>query len=204
MESFFALPQEKQKLIVDAALSQFGKMGYKKTSVNDIATAAGISKGMVFHYFKNKKQMYLYLIKMSAGELALALADSSKEQVTDFFDRILVGVKIKMAVLHKHPALFKFFTSVYFEKDKEVVEEIKELLANGETVRNDFALSGLDKAKFKDSVNPALILNILVKYAEGYVNITPLDSEQEVQVMMIEFEECMTMMKNNFYKEEYL
>lgn len=100
MESFFALPQEKQKLIVDAALSQFGKMGYKKTSVNDIATAAGISKGMVFHYFKNKKQMYLYLIKMSAGELALALADSSKEQVTDFFDRILVGVKIKMAVLH--------------------------------------------------------------------------------------------------------
>ena len=45
MEKFFALDEKKQNSIVNAALQCFGKHGYDKASISDIATSAGISKG---------------------------------------------------------------------------------------------------------------------------------------------------------------
>lgn len=55
MEAFANLPSEKRQRILDAAISCFGATGYRKTSMQDVAEAAGISKAMVFHYFDTKK-----------------------------------------------------------------------------------------------------------------------------------------------------
>lgn len=55
MEKFLSLPMEKRNLIIDAALKSFGLHGYKKASISDIASSAGISKAMMFHYFGTKK-----------------------------------------------------------------------------------------------------------------------------------------------------
>ena len=43
MDKFFALSEEKQITIINAALQCFGKFGYDKASVNDIAVTARIS-----------------------------------------------------------------------------------------------------------------------------------------------------------------
>ena len=43
MDKFFALSEEKQITIINAALQCFGKFGYDKASVNDIAVTAHIS-----------------------------------------------------------------------------------------------------------------------------------------------------------------
>ena len=51
MEKFLALSQEKQATIRNAALACFASHGYEKTSINDIAVAAGISKTAIFQYF---------------------------------------------------------------------------------------------------------------------------------------------------------
>ena len=58
MEKFFALSNEKQDTIRNAALACFAKYGYEKASINDIAAAAGISKASVFQYFGNKQTGY--------------------------------------------------------------------------------------------------------------------------------------------------
>lgn len=48
MDKFLALSEKKQKTIINAALQCFGKFGYEKASINDIAVAAHISKASVF------------------------------------------------------------------------------------------------------------------------------------------------------------
>ena len=62
-EAFFALPEEKRQRILNAALEAFAKHEYKKASTDDIAAKAGISKGLLFYYFHNKKELYLYLLE---------------------------------------------------------------------------------------------------------------------------------------------
>ena len=58
MDKFLALTEEKRTAILNAALLCFGKFGYEKASINDIAVAAHISKASVFQYFGSKKQIY--------------------------------------------------------------------------------------------------------------------------------------------------
>jgi TetR/AcrR family transcriptional repressor of nem operon len=50
------LPETKRKL-VDAGVSLMRKQGYNATTVDDICSAAGVTKGGFFHYFKSKEDI---------------------------------------------------------------------------------------------------------------------------------------------------
>ena len=65
-EQFYDLPQEKQMRIINAGLEVFSKNDYKHAVTDEIARKAGISKGLLFYYFHNKKSLYLYLFDYSA------------------------------------------------------------------------------------------------------------------------------------------
>ena len=45
--------------IIDAALKEFGQHGYEGASTNQICLSAGISKGLLYHYFKSKENLFL-------------------------------------------------------------------------------------------------------------------------------------------------
>ena len=60
-DKFFELPLEKQEKIINAGFRVFSQNSYKKSPMSEIADAAGISKSLLFHYFHNKKELYLFL-----------------------------------------------------------------------------------------------------------------------------------------------
>ena len=63
MEKFLNLPVEKQNIIIDAALKNFAVHGYKKTSISDIASSAGIPKQWYFIILAQRKSYtYTWLI----------------------------------------------------------------------------------------------------------------------------------------------
>ena len=59
--------EEKNQLtkrkIVDSALREFSKNGYRGCSVNDICRHGGVSKGIVYHYFDTKESLYLFCVE---------------------------------------------------------------------------------------------------------------------------------------------
>ena len=54
-QKFFELNEEKRLAIINAGLEVFSKNDYKHALTADIAAKAGISKGLLFYYFHNKK-----------------------------------------------------------------------------------------------------------------------------------------------------
>lgn len=54
--------------IVEAAIEEFGSRGYSGGSVNNIC-AAGINKGLIYHNFKDKDQLYLECLRTSCSRL---------------------------------------------------------------------------------------------------------------------------------------
>jgi AcrR family transcriptional regulator len=205
LEYFLALPLEKQKTIIDAALICFSTNGYKKTSVSDIAAAAGISKALVFHYFGTKKALYLYLIDLCTHIIMHELEERFDHAVTDFFARIKLATDIEISVMKKHPAILSFLDSVYFENDDEVKADIKAVLANSEieSLRSKIAFEGTDTSKFKDDIDPKLVMKILTLLTDGYLSKMPkigIDLDELCE----EFDEYINLFKKNFYKEEYL
>ncbi len=204
MEKFINLPAEKRNTIIDAALAAFSANGYKKTSISDIAAAAGISKAMVFHYFGTKKELYLYLINLCCDIAMTAFNEKFDNAVTDFFDRIKLATSIKISVIKIHPAILSFMGSMYFEKDDKVKADIQAIVAKYEGIRDRLAFDGMDASKFKDGIDPKLVMKILVWFTEGYVSKSPMSAGLDIEAICREFDECMNLLKNNFYKEEYV
>ncbi len=60
---FERLEPEKQALILQAASAEFAQHGYKSASFNRIIDAAGLSKGAMYYYFDDKRDLYLTVVR---------------------------------------------------------------------------------------------------------------------------------------------
>lgn len=202
MEKFLNLPIEKQNFIIDAALKLFAMHGYKKTSISDIASAAGISKATVFHYFGTKKELYLYLVNTCVGSISTEVIEKFDDSITDLFDRILYTNMLKISLMKKHPYVPSFLQSAYFENDNEVKEEIKIIFSkdDGKTIGKKITFEGADLSKFKDDIDPDLVMNIIDWLAEGYMSKISDEKEIDSDRLYKVFEECLLLLKKSFYK----
>lgn len=60
---------ERRAQLVELGLREFGDKTYDDVSIDHIAGAAGISKGLLYHYFPNKKAFYIACIREAADRL---------------------------------------------------------------------------------------------------------------------------------------
>ena len=81
---FESLPEERREAIVSAAVETFGKNDYKNALTETIARRAGISKGLLFFYFKNKKELYLYLMEHLMEKVSNLVLDDGYWEIDDF------------------------------------------------------------------------------------------------------------------------
>ncbi len=59
--------EKRREEILSAALDQFIRKGYTATRITDIAKAAGMSTGLMFHYYESKEQLYTELIRLGVS-----------------------------------------------------------------------------------------------------------------------------------------
>ena len=64
-----ARSQKTKENLLKAALSMYEKKDYHKTTVDDIAAEAGVSTGIAYRYFRNKKDILLSVISYGADNI---------------------------------------------------------------------------------------------------------------------------------------
>ncbi|GKU24400.1 TetR family transcriptional regulator [Clostridium folliculivorans] len=109
-QAYFQLSSDKQKRLLNSGYKLFASYPYKKASMIAIANEADISKSLLFYYFKNKKEYYLFLF-----DAALDFVDELKEksinkEIKDFFQLINKTMERRMEIIHDYPYLYKFIT----------------------------------------------------------------------------------------------
>ena len=202
---FFHLPQERQDLIRNSAMLEFGENTFKKTSADSIAKRANISKGLLFHYFKDKRELYLYLFQYAMDvcvrQYMMKTYDFGE---TDFFLALEMGQKIKMDMVRRYPGLFRFVMRAYYERDGMLSPHLrKKLNSLLEDTSRDF-LTRMDLYKFKDGVDPYEVIRLLTLAAEGMMARTNADTAEEIETLFLEYKKYADMLRANLYKEEYL
>jgi AcrR family transcriptional regulator len=202
MNHFKRIPEEKQKLVLNAAIGVFATNGYRKSSINDIALSAGISKSMVFHYFGNKKALYLFLVEFCSDLLSNEMMANSR--ISDFFDRIKRAIDVKLSIMSKYPSILLFLSSVYSENDGAVKNEINHFLQKNRALSNQTAMAGIDVFKFKPDIDINLVFKILQYFTEGYLSKATVNDDADIMSLIKELDECIDLLKNNMYKESCL
>ncbi|MFI7665715.1 TetR/AcrR family transcriptional regulator [Nocardia sp. NPDC049526] len=64
---------ETRQRLLDAAVRLFAERGYDEVAVADIAEAAGVAHGLLYHHFGNKREIYLAVMRQTAEELNASL-----------------------------------------------------------------------------------------------------------------------------------
>ncbi len=97
---------ERRTAILDAAQSVFGQRGYHGTSIDDVAQAAGISKGLIYEHFDSKRELHAELVAVHAGELFRRL-QANANAGTAGEARMRAGVDIFFAFVEENPEAWR-------------------------------------------------------------------------------------------------
>ncbi|MEQ8155530.1 MAG: TetR/AcrR family transcriptional regulator [Clostridiaceae bacterium] len=197
---FYNLPLDRQKQIINGALKVFSDSSYRQASTIDIAREAGISKGLLFYYFKNKKELYLYLYEYCVNMTVEELEKNRVPEERDFFEMLLHSQGSKCRLMKEHRCIYDFIVRVYQESDKEITEEIAKY--TGPLIEDNFKyfLERVDKRKFKEGVDVELLLQSLNWCADGFMR-SALNSNKSIDEIDKEFRKILKLYKQNFYKE---
>jgi AcrR family transcriptional regulator len=128
--------------IAEAAFTAFAENGYAATRVDDVARLAGISKGLMYLYFKTKEDLFKAVIKnivVPRVDAITAEVDKSNLSAEAFirgplktFLKHLPGSKISVVVRlmisegHRHPELVEFYWNNVIAKGLSTIKGILE------------------------------------------------------------------------------
>lgn len=205
---FFSLPLERQDLIRNSAMVEFGEGSFKKTSADSIAKRAGVSKALLFHYFKDKRELYLYLFQYAIDQ-CMEIFNKHMLKITyfgetDFFRTLEIGQKVKMDMVRRHPGLFRFVMRAYYEADSVLTPKLRKKLDDVLRDTTESFLSRMDLFKFKDGVDPKVLTRLLTLAAEGMLAETRACTAGEIEKLFRQYQEYADMLRQLLYKEEYL
>jgi len=200
---YYSLETKKQERIINAALKEFARNGYDKASTNEIVKEAQISKGSLFNYFNNKKELYLFLFDYVAKVIEQIYEEVDWNE-PDFFERMRQLGLVKFKVYKKFPYAFDFLKALTHEGATEVKPAINKLKKDLVTSGLELGYQNVDWTKFRDDFNREKVINIInwtmLSFAEECMN--KLDSIDDVGVEILsESDEYFEILKRCFYKK---
>jgi TetR/AcrR family transcriptional regulator len=161
ISKFLSLDIEKRDRIINAAIKEFAQKGYDNASTNEIVKEASISKGLLFHYFKNKKQLFFFLFDYCYNVVADEFYKKVDLTEIDFFKRIRQAVQIKTELQAQYPDILTFIQEAVMQDSAEIKVELDKKIQELTAVNINIVYEGIDLSKFRDDVDVQKILKII-------------------------------------------
>lgn len=202
---FEALAQAKRDRIIHAAVREFVDHGFEKASTNEIVKAARISKGSLYNYFGNKRQLFIYLMHYSV-QVIEALYESFDLCERDIFKRLENIALQKLKVHQKHPQVFDFLAACLSEESPQVKGVIDEHVAHIYERGFRQIYQDIDYSKFREDIEVEKALEILnwTMFGFGEKGIQTLTTFENLAAFedeyYAEWKIYAQILKNAFYK----
>ncbi len=137
---------DRRRQLLDLGVQEFSRRAYDAVSIDDVARLAGISKGLLYHYFPTKRRFYIAVVRQGAREL---LAATNPDPNLPPVDRLRRGLDAYLDYVDAHRVVYAA------------------LLGSG---------GGHDRviARIVDQTRTALIERLLSGWPMGLSGVTPL------------------------------
>ena len=211
MEKFLKLSNEKKDRIIKSAIEEFGNNGYINASTDTIAQNSKISKGSLFNYFKNKKNLYIYIAEYIAKTLNKEiLLEVEKINDEDFFYRMKYLSLIKQSMFIKYPYETKILMEAFLSPPQELKQEIEIIYKNyyfqGFKILEDYVIKYLNDDMLKENIKKEDAMFVVMtlfealtkKYTKKYENKTE-DLLEYTDEVYKEFDKYIDIIKYGIY-----
>ena len=207
-QKFLSLEEDKRERILNAAMQEFLN-GYKKASTDNIVREAGISKGLLFHYFGTKENLYNFLVDYAIDTVQREYIDLINVHQRDILDSIWQLSLLKQDLSRRFPTIFEFLICVYVDdKDCPAKAHLKRFHTIQAKMIQD-VYSYCDKSLFRDDIPPEKIIGIIVMVLEGYSQQKVKQLNQgtgesvtdSYETYLAEIKEYLDILRKVFYKQ---
>lgn len=199
---FFSLSKEKQEAIVNAGYRVFSRNTYKNSPMSEIAEAAGISKSLLFHYFHNKKELYLYLWDKCAETTIKYLSEYGCYSQTDLFESMEKGMQAKMEIMRLYPDMSLFTINAFYEKDPEINAAIQESYHKYFNLKADKARINMDKTQFAEGIDIEMMYREMYWASEGYLWEKVQSGNVDIDQIEKDFKKLLSFWKSVYLRKE--
>ena len=190
--------------LIRSAYKAFAKEDYKKVSTNAIVKDANVSKGLLFHYFKNKQNLYITLYDMAWKMVRNHVFERFDFNNRDAFDRLHEMVVKKSTFLLENSTIAQFIKRVHLNTDGEISKKRLKLYHSHRNRDYKTVFDGIDTSYF---IYPedAEVLFKLVSWtfnritAEWEKNHVDEDHVVALNILQTELTEHVILFKRYFY-----
>ena len=201
-KTFYRLRDEKQEAVLLAAIHEFVKNGFARAKTSEIAHNAGISKGSVFQYFENKRELFVHCAKWGLEEFMKKLDDQINIGDMDIYE-YFQNSKAKTDLVREEAELAAFMQVVMNEPGL-LDESMKSMYDIG----NVYAKKLIENGKRKGTVRSDIDDDLLLCYFSGvtdrfsqrwfklYINDISAEISEDVEhAMKSELEKMLDLLK---------
>jgi len=200
-----AMEEDKRDRVINAAMKEFSK-GFKAACTDTIVREAGISKGLLFHYFGTKDGLYTFILKNACEMIHNEYLSLIDQEQSDIIDKIWQMTLLKMDLSYKHPALFDFLAKAYTDLQENPNEEFTKYFEKTRSVAIEKTLADVDSSLFKDGIDAKKAANIVIWTLNGYstsqlsTSMKMEDYQNEYERYIEEIKEYINILRKTLYK----
>lgn len=156
--------------IINGALKEFSEKGYDAASINTICHQEKLSKGILYHYFSTKDELYLACVLKCFSDLTKLLkknifieSDDVKKQLENYFI-------VRFNFFQKYPLYQRIFTDSIIHYPKHLENEISNIMSEFNNLNIYLLDKILTPLKFRDDITKKEVIETFKEY-QDYVNI---------------------------------
>ncbi len=164
-------PERTKELIHKAALAEFSDVGYGGARVDTIAARAGVNKRMLYHYYGNKDDLFLYVLerayeKIRTHEEKLDLENLNPE------DAVRELVKFTFTYHHDNPEFMRLLNNenLYQAEHVKKSKKIRQMHSPFVDLMTDVLKRGEKEGVFRKNVDPVQFYVTVASVAYFYLS----------------------------------
>lgn len=159
-EQFNEMRESRRMQIMQAALELFAGEGYGNCTISNLASHAGISKGLMYNYFESKEALLAAIIEHGLDEL-MDLFDPDHDGILQS-EELVQFIRKVFAAMREHQEFWILFISVILQpkvkdhlKDKPIVHYMQQFIS--------MLLDYFERKGFEDPYLEVITLSALIE-----------------------------------------
>jgi len=204
IERFLALDEEKKNRIINAAMEEF-QYGYKKASTDAIVKIAGISKGLLYHYFGSKENLYGFLIDYAQNLMQEDYFNMMQLGQRDILESIWQMSLLRQDIIYTYPQIYNFLIAIQMYTEDSPKKEMIEQYNKKQKAMIEEIYDTCDLSLFRDDIDPKRAVDIIVctldslQIVDNYMDLLN-SNDDEYEKFLEELSKYLDTFRTCFYK----
>lgn len=161
--------QQTRRRILESALAEFAEQGYGASSVNTISNGNGLSKGIIYHYFPTKDDLYLACVEECFQMLTGHLQSHTNMEGQTAEERLEQYFRVRLDFFEQNPQYQRIFCDAVIMPPAHLEASIQEKKAPLDRFNIDSLNRMLEPVSLRSDLSREDVVDTFRQY-QDYIN----------------------------------